>query len=201
MRRLTRLLAAAATLVVGLLVITPTAAQAKPVPERYAVVDRSGMGQYGYVDIDGVVLVICARCYLALGVVVVDQPDPVVKQINAAIFVGLQDLGAAATSTLPAVQARYRAAALNSFASAASLAGRGGVRAGQVGIFDSGRGVVVPEALPWLAAATQDIVDGIGVLVESPTLPLPPPRAVADAAMAQFDEAYQEMAAKAAIGG
>jgi len=199
MRRLSRLLAAAATVVVGLLLITPTAAQAKPVPERYAVVDRSGIGQVGYVDIDGVQIVICAKCYLWIGNVVVDQPDPVVKQVNEAIFAGLQDLGFAASSTLPAVQARYRTAALNSFTSAAMLAGRGGLRTGQVGIFDAGRGVTIPQDLPWLAAVAQDIVDGIGVLVESPTLPLPPPRVV-EAAMAQFDEAYQEMVAKAPIG-
>ncbi len=198
MRRIRRLLVLAATAVVGLVLVTPTIAQAKPVAERYAVLDRSGIGQVGYVDIDGVQIVICAKCYLWIGAIVVDQPDPVVKQVNEAILVGLQDLGLAASSTVPAVQARYRTAALNSFTSAATLAGRGGVRPGPVGIFDAGRGVLVPQNLPWLAAVAQDLVDGIGVLVQSPTLPLPPPRA--EAAMAQFDEAYKEMVTKAPIG-
>jgi hypothetical protein len=198
MRRIRRLLVVAATAAVGLLLITPTAAQAQPVPERYAVVDRGGIGQYGQVDIDGVVLTICAKCYWYYQFIV-DQPDPqIVNQIDQSIFYGLQDLGFAASSSLPAVQSRYRTAALNAFARAASLAGRGGLRVGQVGIVDAGRGVLNPEPSPWLAAAAQDIADGIGVLVESPTLPLPPPRAAL--AMAQFDEAYAEMSAKAPIG-
>ncbi len=198
MRRIRRLLLAAASVAVGLLLVTPTAAQAKPVAQPYALVDRAGIGQAGYVDIDGVQIVICAKCYVWIGEVVVDQPDPVVKQVNQALFAGLQDLGYAAASTDPAVQTRYRNAALSAFSTAATLTGRGGLRTGQVGYFDAGRGVTVAQNLPWLAAAAQDIVDGVGIVAESPTLPLPPPRAAA--AMAQFDEAYQELATEKPIG-
>jgi hypothetical protein len=58
--------------------------------------------------------------------------------------------------------------------------------------------VTVPQDLKWLASAAQDLVDGVTVLAESPTLPLPPTRA--DLAMAQFDEAYTELAAWQPIG-
>jgi hypothetical protein len=200
MKRLRLLTVAAATAVAGMLgaLVAPISpAQAAPYQEGYAFVDRSGVGQTGYVYIDGTEIVICPQCYRWIGVVA-DLPPESVYQINKGLLTGLQGLGKAASTKDPVLSQRYRDEALQAFIAAASGASRGTLRPGQVGYYDAARGVTVPQDLNWLAAAAQDLVDGVTVLQESPTLPLPPPRAAL--AMAQFDEAYGELVAHRPIG-
>jgi hypothetical protein len=200
MQRLRLLTVAAATVVAGVLgtvVVPSSAAHAAPHLEGYAFVDRSGVAQAGYAYIDGAEIVICPQCYLWIGVVA-DLPPESVNQIDKALLAGVQGLGRAASTRDAVLRQRYRDEALQAFVSAAGAAGRITLRPGEVGYYDAARGVTVPQDLKWLAAAAQDLVDGVTVLEESPTLPLPPPRAAL--AMAQFVEAYAELTARQPIG-
>jgi hypothetical protein len=196
MRRIRLLVAVAATVVAGLLV-SAAPASAAPVPSGYAFMNRSGIGQIGYVDIDGVPVVICPQCYQWIDIEL-DQPADTVMRFNEALLTGVQDLGRAGAQKDPRRRQSYRDAALQAFGAAASAAGRAPLKVGAVGYYDAARGVPVPQDLPWLAAAAQDLAGGVTVLEESPTLPLPPPRA--ETAMAFFDEAFAELATQQPIG-
>jgi hypothetical protein len=114
------------------------------------------------------------------------------------VIAGLDLLGQARAATNPRLQEALRAEALGQFSAAARELGSTTLRAGPVGYYDPDRDATVATGSSWLAAANQDVVDGITLLQRSFEGPTPDPWIVA--AVAQFDEAFEEIATKQAIG-
>jgi hypothetical protein len=191
--------AAVAALLGG--VLAPGAAQADPPgSEGYAFVDKTGFGSFDYVDINGVPVLICPKCYWWLDITHGKVlPQDLEARFKAAVLAGVQNLGRAHTARDPRQAQRYADAALANFSTAAGILGEDAPALGQVGYFDAERGVTVPRAEEWLAAAGQDLVDGLGLLQQVAGDPSPDPWIVG-AATAQFEEAYQELSGKKAIG-
>ncbi|MEV6986268.1 hypothetical protein AB0M95_34115 [Sphaerisporangium sp. NPDC051017] len=126
-------------------------------------------------------------------------PETIKIQYVTALTRGLRSLDQAALTTNPTVRQQLRAEALNSFTSAAGTLGRNTtVSVAQVGYIDIYAGVIRPAAIPWLSAAGVDIADGLTALQKANGGPLPDPWR--DVAVAEFDEAYQELKHQVVIG-
>ena len=111
-------------------------------------------------------------------------------ELNGGITAGLGKLSEAHVATDPRTRDRLRAEALAHFTAASRALGRASLEAGPVGYYDPEKDATVETGSEWLAAADQDIVDGITLLQ----------RSAVEAAVVQFDEAFQEISTKKAIG-
>jgi hypothetical protein len=161
------LAASAMAVVAGL--AAPTAAQADPpVAEAYALVSSAGDVQIGYTDINGVPVVICRKCFHwweNQGIYEYDAAQQ--NAFHRYLLGGLYNLGKARTLTDPVQVRQHREAAMASFTNAARTAGTATLSVGRVGYYDSGKGVTVPQATPWLAAGAGHLLRGIGYLQRS----------------------------------
>lgn len=119
--------------------------------------------------------------------------------LNGGITAGLGALSEAHVATDPRTRDRLRAEALAHFTAASRALGRASLSAGPVGYYDPAKDATVETGSEWLAAADQDVVDGIALLQEALARPGQVPWL--EAAVAQFDEAFQEISTKKAIGG
>ena len=115
------------------------------------------------------------------------------------VMTGLEQLGRANAATDPRTRSAWRAGALGHFTAAARALRDARLRSGPVGYYDPDRDVTVATESRWLSAADQDIVDGISLLQQSFEGPTPQPWI--EAAVVQFDEAFQEISTKQSIGG
>lgn len=93
---------------------------------------------------------------------------------------------------------QLRAAAQEEFLSAARRLGETETRLGQAGSIDWELNVIRPDADPWLVAAGTDVGNGLTLMQQA--LAEPDPEPFLAAAMAEFEEAYQELAQQQPIG-
>ncbi|HET6211312.1 MAG TPA: hypothetical protein VFE14_00420 [Micromonosporaceae bacterium] len=131
--------------------------------------------------------------------------DPVINpefsdQVATHFAQGMSALGQAAATTDPARKATLRATAFQEFTSAARAAGGSRLSVRRVGWLDRVTGRLEPEPDPWLWKSGVDLADGVGWLQLSFADPANANRYRA-LAMAQFDEAYTEIADKRVIAG
>jgi hypothetical protein len=143
----------------------------------------------------------CPQC----GRFVRHSEDPVIRQdlaelVNQYLSQGLGDLSAATLTTDPTRKAALRNAALDKFVSAARSASGSRVFVGWAGRIDPATGRLGPEPEPWLWESGVDEADGIAWLQRSFADPANAAR-YRSLAMAQFDEAYTEIANKQVIVG
>jgi len=198
MRRIGAVLATLLVAVLGGVIATP--AQAGP-PQRegYLAITAYGDKFPGWFWIDEMEGIIgCPKClhwfdFHKSQELRVEQEAAVIGGVIA----GLDLLGQARAATSPRIRAALRADALGQFISAAHELGGASLRAGPVGYYDPDRDATVETGSLWLAAADQDLVDGITLLQHSFEGPTPDPWIAA--AVAQFDEAFEEIATKQAI--
>lgn len=131
--------------------------------------------------------------------------DPVINpelsdQVATHFAHGMNALGQAATATDPARKATLRATAFQEFVSAARAAGGSRLSVRRVGWLDRTTGRLSPEPQPWLRESGVDLADGVGWLQLSFTDPANANR-YRSLAMAQFDQAYTEIADQRVIAG
>jgi hypothetical protein len=93
---------------------------------------------------------------------------------------------------------RFRAMAQREFMSSAQRADDPGIQLGTVGRVDRERNVIESDPHPWLVAAGTDLADGLRLMHRA--LKDPEPSPWIEAAMDQFEEAYQEIAQQRPIG-
>jgi hypothetical protein len=143
----------------------------------------------------------CPQC----GRVAIHGEDPVIRRelgelVNQYLSQGLGDLSFAAATTDPARKATLRNSALDKFTSAARAASGSRVFLQWAGRFDPVTGRLDPEPDPWLWESGVDQADGVAWLQRSFADPANAAR-YRSLAMAQFDEAYTEIADKRVIAG
>ncbi|HEY7812473.1 MAG TPA: hypothetical protein VIC62_04505 [Nakamurella sp.] len=124
-------------------------------------------------------------------------PPSVDGQIYNNILTGLGDLGQATVTTDPQQVAALRAAAMNSFTTAAKMLG--GLRLGQptVGFVDAS-GKLNPDPVSWRQQAGNDLAIGLTELQQS--FNSPNPSALRAAAAANFDATGKILAQHAESG-
>jgi len=116
-----------------------------------------------------------------------DPPDPaVIGKIPSEILGGLADLGKAELAANQNDRAALRAAALQSFQSAAAAIGKATYQPGASVLYDPKAGKVISYASPWLDTANKNVAAGLASLQAG---------AVPDA-VGQFDAAYAAIAGK-----
>jgi hypothetical protein len=198
-RRFAIVLAALVAAVLGGLA-TASPAQAAPKLEGYMAVSPYGDKFPGWFWIDEMEGIIgCPKClhWFDFNKSEVLHPEQEAG-LNGGIVAGLGTLSQAHVATDPRTRARLRAEALAQFTAATRALGRAGLRPGPVGYYDPAKDATVETGAAWLAAADEDIADGIGLLQRA--LAEPDPTPWVEAAAAQFDEAFQEISTKKAIG-
>jgi hypothetical protein len=112
---------------------------------------------------------------------------------------GLTGLGAATTTTDPALAARLRTAALDEVTQAARLAGSSRLVVSQACIADPTINRGDPSPDPWRQAAGVDLADAVTMLQSALTDPANATH-YRSAAATQLDNAYQELAQQRVIG-
>ncbi|TCO62722.1 hypothetical protein [Actinocrispum wychmicini] len=142
---------------------------------------------------------------LPCGLKVNYREDPAVDpdtlgRIDQSVVAGLVGLGDAEFSQDPARRGKLRDAALTSFTDAAQAAGQSTLRLDSVGIANPERNTYEPRDIAPLAASGGDVADGIALLQRSFADPKNAAQLRA-AAVAQFDEAYQELSRHVVIQG
>lgn len=196
MKSLRACIAALAIATLGVLASPAAPAQASPFLECYTVVDDNGVIQIecfptgALQEIDW-----CKGCPW-----LVDFRDDLVlpETFEVDVLAGIKGLALAANATDPREADRLHAGAIDKFTSAARALGSEQVSPGVVGYYDVNRRAVVESQQEWLAAADQDIADGIALLQRS--FGSRDGAALAAAAGAEFDEAFKEISGKKAIG-
>ncbi|WP_155372815.1 hypothetical protein [Catellatospora vulcania] len=197
MKRSTGFLAGLA--LVATLFVAPSPAQAGLPQEKYATMNASGLGLLGWFWVDQIQGIIgCAKCVwmIDLGKSAQLTPDNE-KLFQSALATGLSKLSDARVAD-PRTAEVLRRQATDSFQTAARALGTARARVGTVGHFNTETRVKTPSPQPWLAAADQDLVDGLTLLQAAAGEPVPVPWVTA--AMAQFDEAFKEISTKQVIG-
>jgi hypothetical protein len=131
--------------------------------------------------------------------------DPVVNPdvlgtINDRIGHGLATLGNAAIAQDPGLRAKLRSQALDDFTAAARFTGKATLGVKSVGVANPEKNTYEPQPIPWLAAGGLDVADGVALLQRSFT-DSDNAAKLRDAAVAQFDEAYGELATTQEIKG
>jgi hypothetical protein len=181
----------------GLAVATP--AQAKPVPEEYVAILATGEAVHQWFWIDELEGIIgCRRCIHWFDFKVSEQPQ-LDAQIKVGIMAGLGQLSEATVAGDPRTRARLRADALARFTGVARALDGATLNQGPVGYYDPDKGVTVATGTGWLAAADQDIVDGVALLQQSLTGPTPDPWI--EAATREFDKAFAQISSKKVMEG
>jgi hypothetical protein len=140
-----------------------------------------------------------------LGLLVEHGEDPVIPRdlaelVDQHLVQGTSKLSEAAQTTDPARSASLRTDALTTFVSAARAAGGSRLFVRRAGWIDPVTGRFEPEPDPWLWESGVDEADGIAWLQRSFADPANAAR-YRSLAMAQFDEAYTEIATKRVIVG
>ena len=139
----------------------------------------------------------CTKCWgLLLFYFGDNDPNP----IETDIFAGMSLLGQARYTTDVAIKDRLRTQALAKFEAAARGLHGQALRAGGVGYYDPDTGrKTYTTSMPWLSAASYDIVDGISKLQRAAGGPSPDPWK--QSGMAAVDKAYTELAIKQVVAG
>lgn len=184
---------------VATLLVAPAPAQAGLPQEKYAIMNASGNGLLGWFWVDELQGIIgCAKCVwmIDLGKSAQLTPDNE-KLFQSALATGLGKLSDARVADARTA-AVLRRQATDSFQTAARALGTARARVGTVGHYNTETHVKTPSAQAWLAAAEQDLADGLTLLQVAAAEPDPVPWVTA--AMAQFDEAFKEIAGKQAVG-
>lgn len=192
-----RILAAVAVLATGVLAL-PSPAQAAPRQEQYAAVSSTGdLLKWFWIDrIDGIIG--CAQCVWRIDLNKSHElPAAAEKLFQSSLMTGLSKLSDAKVATDPRTAAALKSQALASLQAGARALGSTRVGVGVVGYYNTETGVTTVADRAWLSAADQDLADGFTDLQIAATDPQPNPWIVM--ALHEFDEAYAEIAAKAAI--
>jgi hypothetical protein len=188
-------LAAALTLGVG-----QAPAQADVRLEKYYAVSQYGDSLEGWFwidEIDGIIG--CPRCGHLIDLGKSRQLDPSLeKTFQHNLMAGLNLMSNAHATADPVAANKLRQEALNAFTVSARVLGTASVRPGVVGYYDPDKRLVVRTNDAWLAAADQDLADGIMLLKRALVEPVPVPWR--ERALAEFTEAFNEIAKKRAIG-
>jgi hypothetical protein len=199
MRRFAIVVATVAAVTLGGLAVAAPA-QAEPKAEEYVMVASGGdvLRQWFWIDqLEGIIG--CIKCRHWFDVKAqVEQPG-LEAVIKGDLMAGLGHLSAATVAGDDRTRARLRAEALARFAHAARALGGSTLSPGPVGYYDPDKGVTVVTGTAWLAAADQDLVDGVTLLQRVAGDPSPDPWK--QAAMEQFDQALAQISAKKVIAG
>jgi hypothetical protein len=130
----------------------------------------------------------------AIGIVTNPElPVEIQQSYVAAAGTGLDLLGQASRATDPRAAAALRARAQDSFLAAARYLGDSHARLGQVGLAHVRDLRLEPVSLPWLEAAGVDLTDGLLYMQRALAGPFPDP--LVRAGMAEFQAAYDQLAA------
>jgi hypothetical protein len=130
--------------------------------------------------------------------------DPVIRaevdaSIGEQVTKGLSKLGEAQLTQDEAVRARLRTEALDAFTASARHGTGSTMKLRSAGIANPEKNTFVPSTYPWLIAAGEDVADGVTLLQRSFSDPANAAR-LQSLAVAQFDEAYQELSEQVATG-
>jgi hypothetical protein len=143
----------------------------------------------------------CPRCGLSIDFAVDPAGDPdYLTKINDRLGHGLLTLGNAATTQDPGLRAKLRLQALDEFTAAARYSGKATLSVKSVGVANPEKQTYEPQPIPWLTAGGLDVADGVGLLQRSFRDPDNAAK-LRDAAVAQFDNAYEELATQKEIKG
>jgi hypothetical protein len=191
-------LALAALLVAGMALVAAPAAPASASPhlECYTIYDKWGLKHFHCVvvgaweEIDW-----CKGCPWIIDI----REQIVLPEFDEQILNAVDLLSQAAYAGDPRTAAALHDQAIAQFTSAAQSLKGTPVTAGFVGYLDVNTGKDVATRTDWLAAASQDLADGMTLLERS--FGSSDPAALVRQATAQFDEAFQEIDQKVAIGG
>ncbi len=191
----------AATILAAVVATTLVQAPAQAVPrlEKYYVISQVGdkLQKWFWIDqIDGIIG--CERCFWEIDLgTSVSLPAAVDKAFHEQLTAGLAKMSDAHIQRDPAAAAKLQQEAMSAFSSAARSLGSASVRPGVVGYYDELKQTTVPAHRAWLAAADQDLSDGLTLLQRSFAEPDPHPWRAA--ALREFTKAYAEIAAKRAL--
>jgi hypothetical protein len=192
-------LALAALLVAGLALVAAPAAPASASPvgiECYTIYDQFGFKHRhcivigAWEEIDW-----CKGCPWIIDV----REQIVLPEFDDQVLTAVDLLSQAAYAGDPRTAAALHDQAIAQFTSAARSLRGTPVTAGFVGYLDLATGKDVATQTAWLAAASQDLADGMTLLERS--FGSSDPAALVRLATAQFDEAFQEIDQKVAIDG
>jgi hypothetical protein len=137
----------------------------------------------------------CARCVDWFDFTAGTLPASQVATLKTEIMNGLGSLSDASVATDARTKAALRSTAMGHFTTATHMLTGGMVLgAGPIGYYDPGTKAMVATSTAWLAAADQDIVNGITDLQYSIAGPDPVPWL--PAAVAAFDRAFTELSTK-----
>lgn len=191
-------LALAALVVAGLaLVAAPAApASASPQLECYTIVDKWGQEHTRCIVVGAWEEIrYCKGCPWIIDI----REQIVLPEFDDQILGAVDLLSQAAYAGDPRTAAALHDQAIAQFTNAARTLKGTPVTAGFVGYLDLATGKDVATQTAWLAAANQDLADGVALLERS--FGSSDPAALVRQATAQFDEAFQEIDQKTAIGG
>lgn len=194
MKHLVGMVATLATLMIVLGHARP--AQAAPVREYYVAVNLSETLQHWYWidEVDGIIG--CPRCVWLVDLeTTVVLPSAQKLAVLRGIMSGLKMLSDASVAETAELAAALRSEAQVQFELAARALGTAGLRTGVIGFFDPSTGAKVTSYRSWLAAADQDIADGIA-LFQRALVTGPDPQPWFTAGMAKFDQAYAKLRSK-----
>ncbi|WP_027346905.1 hypothetical protein [Hamadaea tsunoensis] len=191
-------LALAALVVAGaaLAVAPASPAAASPSIECYTIVDDYGQVHYHCYVVGALEeICFCKTCPWIVDI----REQIVLPEFDEQILTAVDLLSQAAYAADPRTGAALHDRAVAQFTAAAQSLKGTPVTAGFVGYHDITTGKDVATRTAWLAAASQDLADGVTLLEKS--FGSGDSAALVRAATAQFDEAFQEINQKAAIGG
>ncbi|MBB5868761.1 hypothetical protein F4553_002140 [Allocatelliglobosispora scoriae] len=199
MKSLRACVAALAIATLGVLASPAAPAQAYPSPgiECYTIIDSNGNPQIHCIAVGALQEIDwCKGCPWAISF-----KDDIVfpETFDIDVIQGVENLSLAAAAADPRVAARFHDAAIADFASAARGLGKQTASPGPVGVYDTAHRKFVADNQSWLAAAGQDLADGLALLQKS--FGSRDSAALVKAATAEFDEAFKEISGKQVIGG
>ena len=196
MRKLRLALAALVMAGIALVAAPAVPASASPQLECYTVIDNWGYKHWhcivvgAWEEYDW-----CKGCPWIIDI----REQIVLPEFDDQILDAVDLLSQAASAGDPRTAAALHDEAIAQFTSAAKSLRGTPVTAGFVGVFDVAAGKDVATRTAWLAAASQDLADGITLLERS--FGSSDSAALVRLATAQFDEAFQELDQKQAVGG
>lgn len=178
-------------------VVAPAApAAASPTLECYTVVDENGQLQFHCFPVGALEEIrFCKHCPWIIDI----REQIVLPEFDEQILTAVDLLSQAAYAGDPRTSAALHDRAIAQFTTAARALRGTPVSAGFVGYFDVDARRDVATQTVWLAAAVQDIADGLTLLERS--FGSSDAAALVTQATAKFDEAYKEIDQKVAIGG
>ena len=179
------------------LVAAPAApASASPTLECYTIVDDAGQVHIHCFAVGALEEIrYCKTCPWIVDI----REQIVLPEFDDQILAAVDLLSQAAYAGDPRTAAALHDKAIAQFTSAAWTLKGTPVTAGFVGYLDLQTGKDVATRTAWLAAASQDLADGVTLLERS--FGSSDSAALVRQATAQFDEAFQEIDQKVAIGG